>query len=626
MVALPEQLDWRPPKDQVENLYYRAFVYELAEKDAKFREDLFILCTRDIVFWFDTFVWTEDAEVEDGSLLPLILFPAQEKVVLGILKAAKKREPVGWEKGRRQGASWVLMGLATWAWQFRPGTKIGVASRTEDDVDKAGDPQALFWKIDFILDHQPSWLKPRMQADDRRTRMFVNRENGSTIKGSTTQPNMFRGAGLWILIVDEAGAIETLREAFSSVMIASQCWVLSSTSVGEREPFSDGVDRAKYKFVTPWTDFPPQRAGMYRAFLDRVDIIDKDYRFPEGYEFIRDGRLRSVFFDKKWRDFGGNERRIAQELECSRQGASANVFPPEVIDRLVAESTEPVWKGDLEFDHDTLRPIRLVQRENGPLWLWVHPDMDGLIPRAGRFVMGSDIAQGRVGTLDSQGQYQAAEAPSRSVNSVMSLATSEKVAQYVTSLMPPHDFALLSIAMTYLFGGEEESCLHIWDAGGPGHAYGIVVLERGSGYVWYRRNENRADKKLSGDPGIYLNAPAFRRTVFTTYSDALDKALYTNRCKSSLVECRGYKETPARRIVHVASEVDDPQMSGENHGDMVIADMISYWAGRDLVDPSISMDVAEAPPTRRFSRAWRDQNAERDRDRGRALASSSKKW
>ena len=70
-----------------------------------------------------------------------------------------------------------------------------LVSRVQDYVDKPGNPKALFWKIDFLLNNFPPWLKPRgyREANHRRLLHIENPENGSVIDGESTTGNVSRG-------------------------------------------------------------------------------------------------------------------------------------------------------------------------------------------------------------------------------------------------------------------------------------------------------------------------------------------------------------------------------------------------------------------------------------------------
>lgn len=566
------------------NCHFRALVLEEAAADVKFAEDLWILCSRDILFWLNTFAWTDDAEFIGEGATPFVAFPKQAELLQDMQESILRRRSHAVVKARRIGVSWLGMALAAHTFQFLPASRGLLASRTEEDVDKSGDPKALMWKIDFLLEHEPGWMRPPMNPlTDRTSRHFRNPENRATIEGSRTHEDIGRGGGYTYIWVDEAAAIEVLTEAMDAIQHASRCRFLVSTPKGAVGGFHDAYQASRVQSCIPWHHFPPQAAGLYRMKDGVLEALDKEFIHLPGYPFVNDGKLRSPYFDERWAEVK-NPRKIAQEMECEFLGSGWEWFPKELIDRLIATTARPpLWEGDLRYDPDSLEPIRLVERGGGPLRLWIEPDTSDLIVREGRFAMGSDVAQGSVDR----------PSPSESVNSVVNIRTGEKVAEYVTRQMGPEEFARLSIALAKLFRGGGSSALHGWDAGGPGHSYGREIVKRGSGHIWYRRDEKRVDRRTSLDPGVYLNGLDVRKMIFQFYLDSLSEGRFINRSVEALRDCYNFHEAPNGKIYHQASDTDDPSGAGDNHGDRTIADLVACWIAKDSEE-----QVEKAEPQR----------------------------
>ena len=148
------------------------------------------MCARDPLFWVNSFVWTYDPRLKQ-SVVPFVTYASyQDETILAIVDSIESGGDVLIEKSRDMGASWLCLLVFTWYWHFHPEKSFLVASRKEDLVDKTDDPDSLFWKIDFILKWEPSWLAP---IHERTSLHFLNVENDSTIDGASTTSDTARG-------------------------------------------------------------------------------------------------------------------------------------------------------------------------------------------------------------------------------------------------------------------------------------------------------------------------------------------------------------------------------------------------------------------------------------------------
>jgi hypothetical protein len=86
-----------------------------------------------------------------------------------------------------------------------------IASRVEDLVDKTGDPDSLFWKIEMFLKGLPFWLFDRLVPGFKWTGLpkhrvdmqFIHPVSHNTIKGESTQANAGRGGRAAVILNDE---------------------------------------------------------------------------------------------------------------------------------------------------------------------------------------------------------------------------------------------------------------------------------------------------------------------------------------------------------------------------------------------------------------------------------------
>jgi hypothetical protein len=163
----PGNLHQLVPRDQGDNLRWRAQVLDAAAGDAKVRADLEEACRADILFFINTFVWQFNPRAKgEGELGPFVTWDFQDDAVVsqdpdrpGILWCVENDEDVLIEKSREMGASWLCLIVLLWLFLFRPWQKFLVISRNEEAVED-DDPDSLFWKLDFMLATCPSGSCP----------------------------------------------------------------------------------------------------------------------------------------------------------------------------------------------------------------------------------------------------------------------------------------------------------------------------------------------------------------------------------------------------------------------------------------------------------------------------------
>ena len=184
------------------NLAYRRRILELAAGDIDFKNDIYAMCKRDILFFINTFVFTYDPRLKKQKIIPFITYPFQD---VAIDKVVKSNGDLYAEKSRDMGASWIFLTVDEWEWQFHSDYSVLLGSRTEDYVDKKGDRKSLMWKVDSIIARQPRWLQPDFY---RIYLHFENLDNGSTIEGESTTGDFARGGRWTKIMLDEFAAVE----------------------------------------------------------------------------------------------------------------------------------------------------------------------------------------------------------------------------------------------------------------------------------------------------------------------------------------------------------------------------------------------------------------------------------
>lgn len=253
----------------------------------KFRNTVIEQCRKDKVFWFDNFAYTYDPRVVPSNL-PFILYHKQVRLIKfldKLLKRTRRGEKVNLiaDKPRDVGASFVLMGWCLWHYLFDEFV-ARVGSRKEDYVDKRGETDTLFFKLDYIMDRLPNWMKQGLGVekwkDHRSYLMFGHPQNDNAVSGESANPNFGRGGRKSITIFDEFAFWQWARSSWESSGESTNLRLAVSTppETGRDSHFyklliGEGGQIKKFSFE--WTDVP----GRNKEWLARQKTHKSDEEF-----------------------------------------------------------------------------------------------------------------------------------------------------------------------------------------------------------------------------------------------------------------------------------------------------------------------------------------------------------
>jgi hypothetical protein len=504
------------------------------------------------------------------------------------------------------------MGLTVyeWFWHFRKNLSFLLISRNEKYVDESGNPKSLFWKIDFLHKYQPKWMlaagREMIDKDpNRRTLQLHNAETGSVIDGESTTGDAGRGDRRTAMFIDEHAAFD-LNDGFKVLRATrdtTNCRGFNSTPQGATNAFYEVVHNSSARQLKlHWRHHPVYNKGLYSVIDGEVELLD-DFRgevrvqrkgrgkstevmYPDDYPFIKTGiwKVRSPWFDNQCARCV-SEQEISQELEIDFLGSDYQFFDPETIEiHLKKYARPPLSKGDLTYEPETLEPKKYVENQQGPLQLWITLDGQDRIPRDRKFVIGADVSAGT--------------GASNSVASIVDVTTSEKIAVYRSPHIRPNPFADQVLALAKFFN----NAFLVWDASGPtGRTFTMRVMQKAYGNVYYRRYEKKIGKKITDEPGYYLN-PEARTHVLENYRDAIGEGNFINRSRTGLKECLQFIVQPGGLVVHSdAASSQDPSGARLAHGDETIADAL---ANHGLMERE-TMPRPEKPEVPMGCLAWR---------------------
>lgn len=586
----------RVPKDMAKNVAFRKYILDLAETSLDYQQQLFIACKRDILFFANTFLWVY--EPRQSMVYPFITYPFQDRTIAVMSRDIGKRD-MGIEKSRDMGATWVFLSVFFHEWIFKKRRAFGLVSRTEDLVDKRDDPDTLMWKIDFHLLNLPGWMVPPV---NRGKLSLKNLSTNSTITGYSATADVGRGGRKTAFGMDEMAAfrIDDGYAVWASTQHVTDCRIAVSTPKGLAGVFADTLSNKQSemtKISMHWSEHPQKKLGLYQSIDDHVQIIDEEYDFPEDYGFIKDGKLRSPWYDEQCRRHPVPQF-IAQELDIDYGGSGFPFFNGTVIERHMRDYvTDPFTRGELIFnteDYDTT----WLANPAGRLLLWTHLTIDELPVKDQDYVIGCDVATGSGGDFTTN-----------SVASVALKTTGEKVAELSVNDLAPHEFADYVIALRKFFMGPSGEAYVIWEDNGPGVQFRKHFLAKSNHRIYFRQNEKSVYQKRSAMPGFWSTKET-KRTLLGEYGKGLESGKFINHSGPALEEMTHYIHLPTGAIEHDKSQATlDPTAAGENHGDRVIADALCYKGCESSPAGLKENNTIDAPVG---SMAWRFEQAKAD--------------
>lgn len=587
-----------PTSTPLENLKFRRHVLHRAGKSKELRAELRTICALDVLFWVNVFCFTFDPRVTEGTTLPFVLYQFQEKAMLEIMDAIWRGQDLVILKSRDEGASWLCMLAMFWLFLYHKGNKFLAISRKEHLVDRPGDPDCLFWKLDFVLKNMPRWLLPEPKREDggvgRRKLTFENYSNGSTINGESTTGKAGVGGRATAAFIDEFSRIEEDRELMSGTADTTRCRIFNFTPFGTtNEAYKLAQREDVRKLRLHWSEDPRKNQGMYQ--WDPTTRIRKYItplgQFPAGYPFIDDGRLRSYWYDAEWKR-RANAQEMAMMVDIDFEGSTFHFFDLATIAELQNTTTRPPYlEGELTVDPDTAQPIDFVAQEGGTVKLWLHLDGRGN-PPAGDYCCGCDISMG-TGVTNSCASF-------------CNIETGEKIAEFATPYLRADAFAVKVVGLCrWLKNAQGEGAYLGWEMQGPGIVFSEKVVEIGYRNVFYRTKGPSIFKEKSDNPG-WVPTDDNKRVMLEDYRADLAKKAFINRSRVALEECKSIIHLPGGKIEHKGSlEQADPTGARINHGDRVVGDGICNKLRRERRTKKQPEEQKTKPGTLAFRREMR---------------------
>jgi hypothetical protein len=571
----------RVPKNPVENAKFRKAILQKAYDDEDFAASLWLACKQDILFFINVFCFIfepRDLESGEDSLKELLFltYDYQDSFIvddmLKTINKANKNNPLDLllEKSRDMGATWMVIIVFFWLWLFHGHTTIGLVSRIEELIDRTNNPGTLFWKIDFVLQRLPWFLKPRMGQYNRIKNHIDNPENSSSIDGYAASADVATGTRTKVFGMDEFGKFRPGddHDALASTQAVCPCRIIFSSprGWGAFAELAHSKSPAVFVVTMHWVLHPDKSEGLYSSQKENgrwiLNRIDESYEFPEGYDFVLDGKIRSPWYDSECARMP-IPRLIGQELDIDYIASGSMFFDPKMLRECRESCLAPLHRGDLVSNPDKT-DVRWVESLTGSIKIWVNLSPGASLPPSDAwYAMGTDIASGTEGDVSSN-----------SVSTVCNRQTGMVVAELVSNACSPDEFAELSFLLGRFFHGNERESYTAWEDNGYGSIYGKKLLKLGYQNYHRRKNERLLNRKRiqKGKVPGWASTKDTKPDLLKQFGIALAHRTFIEQAEEAIDECQQFIFDERGMPVHSkAVAANDSAHKGENHGDRVIS-------------------------------------------------------
>lgn len=271
-------------------------------------------CAEDVFYWFDNYAVTLDPRNPVLFLQPFLLFPKQREYISSLEECVyTTQEWLLAEKSRDEGISWATMCWFTYRFLFPEGdgsSQFLIASMKQPDVDQLGNPSTLMEKIRVQLRFLPDWMLPKDWDWKKHCNhmRIVNPANGSSITGSTANPDTGRGGRYTAIAIDEAASVEKDEASITAASQSTNSIIVISTPKGKQNEFyrlRHGGDIRVCSFHWKHNPFKDERWYRYQKLKLTPEMLAQEVDI--NYEASQSGRVFPEWDETKhvitWREF-----------------------------------------------------------------------------------------------------------------------------------------------------------------------------------------------------------------------------------------------------------------------------------------------------------------------------------
>lgn len=569
------------PKDLAANIDYRRQILIQAENSQSFRDDLWDMCSTDPLFYINTFCFIFEPRKASASgsdllrknairVMPWITYDFQDSALDKFFWWIGRKDICNF-KSRDMGATWCCLAPFDWFFNFGENCKFKVMSRNQMLVDMTNETGSLFWKLDFLRNNCPPWLRCPVH---RIKNSVHNQERENWIIGEATTDASTVGDRCIAVLFDEFSRMDNQEEIYTGARDVTDCRITNFTpwyGAHYAKLLADSPDSEELcRIDMGWEEHPIKGKGLYIAYPDgRIEIRDTKSPPPADYPFVKDGELRSIWFDRQEKR---ERNRSAIDLHLRRRWVGGNLayFDHGALNWYEQNQVNMPWHtGEVFPDRPEDREFR--EDPNGRLNLWIHLDIhDHPTPR--KYAIACDVA---LGTVDYSGR-----GASNSSATIWDRALGKMVGEFTVAGMDPKEFARYVLALAWLFQDSNGEPAYLkWEKNGPGGLFGNVIVQAlyPRHLIFFKlSNPSAIDPDATDVPGW----PPMNDARMELYGDfAIAIRNHKPEIYSSHVirECRDYIGDETGQPRHQATiKTKDPTLARANHGDRATSAAIGW--------------------------------------------------
>jgi hypothetical protein len=321
------------PRDYDKNLARRMKLLFTAQKSQEMRENEYLLCREDILYWVNLYAMTYNPR-RVPSTIPFITYDYESKLILELVDAVQGQKDVLVEKSRDMGVTWCVLLVFTWFWMFKgEGYDFLLGSRKEQYIDGIGNMDTLLEKIRFLIRNTPAYMRPKGFDWKRHSNYMkiINPTTQATITGEATNANFSRSGRRRAIFFDEFAFWETDAEAWRASADSTNCRIVVSTPCGLNNQFAKLRHSGSIDVKTlHWKLHPEKDQAWYeneckRRNQDKVEIaqeLDINYEGSEEGVLFDFGELKRAVHNQPVM----SPDRIVVALDPAGEGEDEAVF------------------------------------------------------------------------------------------------------------------------------------------------------------------------------------------------------------------------------------------------------------------------------------------------------------
>ena len=500
--------------------------------------------------------------MQESPSLPFVTYPFQDKYILDLRNAVLGGYDILTEKSRDMGASWCMMYVLQWFFQFKSGADFIVGSRKEEYVDQLGDMKTLLEKVRFNLERQPDYLLPkdfREYFEENTGYMrLLNPDQQNSAIGESMNKHFGSGARAIAVVMDELAKVETgIDDAvWTATADVTPCRMVTSTPVGAANKFARlalGQD-SKIKICTlHWTLHPEKNKDCYYLNEGQKIPIDCSKDYEAAFKvWLSMGRESGSVRSSWWEDEATRRTaaEMAQEVDISYAQSGSPYFNLKALYTQVPWTYHRRNNPGEEIPHQRHILVNLLEisgrieireQEDGWLRLYEFPK------ESYQYALGGDSAEGLAKSDESYGVCR-----DKSTNHV--------VASF-NGLYPPDEFAMKLRLLGWYFNDADNAP----ENNNHGYSTCSEMLRMDHVRMYYSRNDKGEVTQKAG----FSTTTRTRPVMLDLMAKQIDKSFFEIRDEAILAQCRTFIKNPKRS--------GHPEADGSFHDDGIIACAIAGY-------------------------------------------------